>query len=111
MANDWKDRLGMVFSTNPNYDYKTEETEELETLSKSKQRLRVNIERKGRKGKCVTIVTGFVGTSEDLKSLEKVLKTKCGTGGSSKEGEIIIQGELKEKIVSLLTSEGYTFTK
>lgn len=109
--NDWKDRLGVVFSTNANYEYDTDSTEEVETLPKNQQRLRVRIEKNGRGGKTVTIVKGFVGTEEDLKSVAKMLKTRCGVGGSMKDGEVIIQGDLKDKIVGLLKSDGYSDTK
>lgn len=109
--NDWKDRLGVVFSTNPDYGFDTGDQEEEETLPKNQQKLRVQIEKNGRGGKTVTIVRGFVGTEDDLKSVGKFLKTKCGVGGSVKDGEIIIQGDLKEKIVTLLKSDGYTNTK
>lgn len=109
--NDWKDRLNVVFSTNPNFKYETDKTDEIETLDKKQQKLRVSIEKKGRGGKTVTLVKGFVGNEEDLKDLSKILKTKCGVGGSAKDGEIIIQGEFKERIIDLLKSEGYTQTK
>jgi translation initiation factor 1 len=109
--NDWKDRLGVVYSTNSNYNYSTEEEAECETLDKNKQRLRVAIEKAGRGGKVVAIVRGFVGTSDDLKALGKLLKTKCGVGGSVKDGEIIIQGDLKQKIITLLKADGYSDTK
>lgn len=109
--NDWKDRLNVVFSTNPDFKYETDETDEIETLDKKQQKLRVSIEKKGRGGKTVTLVKGFVGNEEDLKDLSKILKTKCGVGGSAKDGEIIIQGEFKERIIDLLKSEGYTQTK
>jgi len=109
--NDWKDRLGVVYSTNTDFNYSTDELEEAETLEKNRQRLRVAIEKNGRGGKVVTIVRGFVGTSDDLKSLGKYLKTKCGVGGSVKDSEIIIQGDLKDKVIALLKSDGYTDTK
>ncbi len=112
--NDWKDRLNVVFSTNPDFKYETDETDEtdeIETLDKKQQKLRVSIEKKGRGGKTVTLVKGFVGNEEDLKDLSKILKTKCGVGGSAKDGEIIIQGEFKERIIDLLKSEGYTQTR
>ena len=95
--NDWKDRLNIVYSTNPNFSYETENKEEESTLAKEKQNLRVFIEKKSRGGKTATIVKGFIGSEEDLKELAKLLKTRCGVGGSAKDGEIIIQGELKEK--------------
>ena len=107
MAKDWKDRLGVVYSTNTDFNYQKSEEEEAETLPAEKQNLRVLIDRKQRKGKAVTLVTGFIGTDEDLKSLGKLLKTKCGVGGSAKGGHIIIQGELCEKVSSLLRAEGY----
>lgn len=110
-GNDWKDRLGVVFSTNPEYDYATDSKDEPETLAKNQQKLRLAIEKNGRGGKVVTIVRGFVGTTDDLKILGKYLKTKCGVGGSVKDGEIIIQGSLQEKIKDLLKAEGYTNTK
>lgn len=109
--NDWKERLNVVYSTNPNYQYETEETTEDETLPKEKQNLRVSIEKKGRGGKTVTIVNGFVGTENDLKEMERLLKNKCGVGGSSKEGQILIQGDLRVKVTELLKKEGYSRTK
>ena len=108
--NDWKDRLGMVYSTNPDFNFDLE-TEEQETLPKNQQKLRVNIEKNGRGGKTVTLVKGFVGTEADMKDLGKLLKTKCGVGGSTKDGEILIQGDFKEKIIAILKSEGYTNSK
>ena len=109
--NDWKDRLNVVYSTNPNYEYENLNEEEDETLEKQQQKLRVSIEKKGRGGKTVTLITGFIGKEDDLKELGKLLKTKCGVGGSAKEGEIIIQGEFKQRIIDLLKAEGYTQTK
>ena len=109
--NEWKDRLGVVFSTNADYQYTTEEEQQQETLPKNEQRLRVSIEKNGRGGKVVTIVKGFVGTSDDIKLLGKYLKTKCGVGGSVKDDEVIIQGNLKEKVIALLKADGYNNTK
>lgn len=109
--NDWKNRLNIVYSTNPDFSYETTEEETNETLPKNQQKLRVSIEKKGRGGKTVTLVKGFVGTEDDLKSLSKSLKTKCGVGGSTKDGEIIIQGDFKQRIIDLLKTEGYTQTK
>jgi len=105
--NDWKSRLGVVFSTNPDFAYDTPQEEEQVTLAPDKQKLRVGIDRRNRGGKQVTLITGFVGTQEDLEALGKSLKTKCGVGGSAKDGEIIIQGDFREKVVTLLQSMGY----
>ena len=105
--NDWKSRLGVVFSTNPDFQYQTEEEPEAETLEPSKQKLVVKIDRKGRAGKQVTLVTGFVGNEEDLKGLGKMLKVKCGVGGSAKDGEIVIQGDFRDRVTELLKSAGY----
>lgn len=110
-SNDWKERLNIVYSTNPEFNYQTNESDKIETIGKNNQKLRVSIEKKGRGGKTVTLVTGFVGTDDDLKELGRLLKTKCGVGGSSKDGEIIIQGEFKQRIIELLKAEGYTQTK
>lgn len=109
--NDWKERLNVVYSTNPDFSYDTGEQEEPETLPKNTQKLRVRIEKNHRGGKTVTIVSGFIGSEADLKELGKLLKTKCGVGGSAKEGELLIQGEFKEKVVEILKKEGYTQTK
>ncbi len=109
--NDWKSRLGMVYSTNPDFEFETDEEEEATTLPPSQQKLRVAIERKNRGGKVVTVVTGFTGTEDDLKALGKLLKTKCGVGGAVKDGEILIQGEWRERLIELLKKEGYTNTK
>lgn len=109
--NDWKDRLNIVYSTNPDFRYEQEGEDEAETLDKNKQPLRVNIEKKGRGGKTVTVIKGFIGTEDALKELGKLLKTKCGTGGSVKEGEILIQGDFKQRLVEILRNEGYTQAK
>lgn len=97
----------MVYSTNPDYNYQYDDEPEAETLPPSQQKLRVAIDRHHRGGKTVTLVTGFVGTDDDLQALGKLLKSKCGVGGSAKDGEIIVQGEFVEKVKQLLVAEGY----
>ena len=109
--NDWKERLNVVYSTNPDYRYESSEDEDVDTLAKNQQKLRVSIEKKNRGGKTVTLIKGFIGSDDDLKELGKMLKTKCGVGGSAKEAEIIIQGEFKQRIIDILKAEGYTQTK
>ena len=110
-SNDWKERLNVVYSTNPDYRYETDDDEDAETIEPAKQNLRVQLDKKNRGGKVVTLVTGFIGTEDELKELGKLLKTKCGVGGSAKDGEIIVQGDFKQKVLELLKKEGYTKTK
>lgn len=105
--NDWKSRLGMVYSTNPDYQFQQEERFEEETLEPKDQKLIVVIDKKGRAGKQMTAVSGFVGKEEDLEALGKTLKTKCGVGGSVKDGVILIQGDQRDKITGILTNMGY----
>ena len=100
-------RSGMVYSTNPDFEYEEEVGEELETLAPSEQLLYVSIDRKQRKGKDVTLVEGFVGTDDDLKDLGKELKSACGVGGSAKDGVILIQGSVRDKVCDLLAKKGY----
>lgn len=109
--NDWKDRLNIVYSTNPDFNYQLDEEEEQETIDPKQQKLRVSIEKKGRGGKTVTVISGFIGLEDDLKELGRMLKTKCGVGGAVKDGEILIQGEFKQRIIDLLKAEGYSQTK
>ena len=104
---DWKDRLNVVYSTNPDFKYEKEENTEEDTLDKAKQLLRISLDKRNRKGKAVTLITGFIGTIADLEELGKFLKVKCGVGGSSKDGEIIVQGDFRNKILELLQKEGY----
>ena len=104
---DWKERLGVVYSTNSDFKFQQEENESTETLPPSKQNLRVTLDRKQRKGKSVTLITGYIGREEDLEVLAKLLKTKCGVGGTAKNGEILIQGDFCQKVMDLLLQNGY----
>lgn len=105
--NDWKKRLGVVYSTNPDYSYAESTSATERTLEPARQRLIVSIDRKGRGGKQVTLVTGFVGTPEELAVLGKSLKVKCGVGGTAKDGEIALQGDLRDKVTALLKDMGF----
>lgn len=105
--NDWKKREGVVYSTNSDFEYSLGQQDEATTLPPRQQDLRVELDKSMRAGKQVTLVTGFVGTAADLESLGKLLKSKCGVGGSVKDGQVIIQGDHRDKLVSILTKEGY----
>ncbi len=105
------DKYGVVYSTNPDYTFEAEEEEIIETLAAEKQPLRVWLDRKNRGGKDATLVKGFIGSDADLEVLGKALKTKCGTGGSVKDGEILIQGDMRDKILALLLQMGYKLSK
>lgn len=106
--NDWKQRLGVVYSTNPDYEYSEKEDSPVTaTPEPSAQRLTVTIDRRNRGGKQVTLVSGFKGTQEDLAALGKTLKVKCGVGGSTKDGEITVQGDFRDKVTALLKEMGY----
>lgn len=107
-SNDWKDRLGVMYSTNPDFKYETDDEEATDTRPKEKQLLRISLDKRNRGGKVVTLITGFSGTEEDLAALGKLLKVKCGVGGSAKDGEIIVQGDLRAKVLDILQKEGYT---
>lgn len=111
MSKKIKNSVNVVYSTNPNFIYQTDEVNEAETISSNLQALYVSIDRKQRAGKEVTLVEGFIGKEDDLKELGKLLKSKCGVGGTIKEGEILIQGNFKDKIFDLLIKEGYSKTK
>ncbi|MGE0560856.1 MAG: translation initiation factor [Flavobacteriales bacterium] len=110
MSKKDKTRVNVVYSTNPNFNFE-EEYEEVETPENHQQQLKIFIDRKQRKGKSVTVISGFTGSNDDMQELAKILKTKCGVGGNAKDGEILIQGELKDKIYDLLIYLGYTKTK
>lgn len=105
--NDWKARLGVVFSTNPDFQYTSEQEPEVESIAPAKQNLRVWLDRNHRGGKTVTLVRGFVGPEAELKELAKELKNRCGVGGSTKDGEIIIQGAHRDKVLQILLDKGY----
>src|SRR5688572_3934342 len=105
--NDWKKRDGVVYSTDSSFEFSYQQNQQAETIPPQQQNLRVLLDKSGRAGKQVTLVSGFIGNSNDLESLGKLLKSKCGVGGSVKEGEILIQGDLRDKIVQILTKEGY----
>jgi translation initiation factor 1 len=111
MAKKQQKIQNVVYSTNPNFAYEFEQSDDLQTLPPQQQRLYVSIDRKQRAGKEVTLVEGFVGAEEDLKDLGKLLKSKCGVGGSVKDQEILIQGNFKQKIFDLLLKEGFSKTK
>ena len=102
---------GIMFSTDPEFAYEVEPQETTETLQNAQQDLRVMLDRKNRGGKTVTLVTGFVGAVEDLEQLTKTLKTKCGVGGAAKDGEVVLQGDFKEKVFQFLQKEGYKIKK
>ena len=108
---DRKKRVGIIYSTNPDYEYSDNSQAVTDTLPKNQQKLRLNMERAGRGGKTVTLVKGFVGSDEAITALCKLLKQKCGVGGSTKDGEIIIQGDHRQRLVEILKKEGYTQTK
>ena len=105
------DQFGFVFSTNPDFQFQQEEEEPLEDLPNSKQPLKIWLDRKQRKGKEVTLITGFEGTEDNLKELGKALKTKCGAGGSVKDGEILLQGDHRDKVLAFLLEQGYSKAK
>lgn len=105
------DKHGFVYSTDPNFRFESEEEAPQHTLPPQQQKLRVKLETKHRGGKTVTLVDGFSGTEEDLEDLGKKLKNYCGTGGSAKDGEIIVQGDQRDKVLQWLQKNGYTQSK
>jgi translation initiation factor 1 len=111
MAKSKKEKVNIVYSTNPDFQFQFDEEEEQETLAKNQQKLYVSIDRKQRGGKEVTLIEGFVGNEDDLKELGKILKSKCGVGGSVKDNEILIQGSFRDKIYDILVKEGYGVKK
>ena len=102
---------GIVYSTNPDFKIETGEEDSIETLLPNQQKLRIKLETKHRAGKAVTVIGGFIGKEEDKEDLVKKMKTFCGTGGSYKDGEMLVQGDQRNKIVQWLLKNGYTQTK
>lgn len=102
---------GIMYSTDPSFVYEDENTTAFEALANNQQDLRVMLDKKNRGGKAVTLVTGFIGTDDELEKLGKMLKTKCGVGGAAKDGEIMIQGDFRDKVFILLQKEGYKVKK
>lgn len=109
--NSLSDLGGIMFSTNPDFEYEDHSIQETETLPNQQQNLRVQLDKKNRGGKAVTLITGFSGKTEDLERLGKMLKTKCGVGGAVKDGEVIIQGDFRDKILQILQNEQYKVKK
>jgi translation initiation factor 1 len=111
MGKNKKNRVNVVYSTNPDFSFDHDEDESEETLEPNEQLLYVSIDRKQRGGKEVTLVEGFIGAEDDLKDLGKFLKSKCGVGGTAKDGDIIVQGKFKDKVAELLEGKGYKVKK
>ena len=109
MKKNKNNRKGMIYSTNPNFEFEYD-NEKMDTLANNQQNLKVCID-KHRAGKIAVILKGFVGNTDDLKALSKILKARCGVGGSTKNGEIIIQGDIRDKVMDILTKEGYNYKR
>ncbi|HIS34916.1 MAG TPA: translation initiation factor [Candidatus Avirikenella pullistercoris] len=105
--NDWKKRLNIVYSTNPDFQYQTEEEPEVESVPPSRQNLRITLDKRNRGGKQVTLIADFKGSEQELKDLCRFLKSKCGVGGAAKDGEILIQGDFRNKVADILKEKGY----
>ncbi len=111
MGKNKNNREGIVYSTNDDFEYAYDEQNEQVTLPPSAQTLQVELDKKARAGKKVSLISNFVGTEDDLKNLGKLLKSKCGVGGTAKEGKILIQGDFRDKIIEVLTKEGFKTKK
>lgn len=111
MSNKNKNKSGIIYSTNPDYEYQDDPIEDQDTLPPQQQKLRVMLDKKNRAGKAVSLITGFVGSDDDLATLGKKLKNLCGSGGSAKDGEILVQGDHRDKILKWLLDNGYSQTK
>lgn len=111
MSKNKKIPVGVVYSTNQEYQYSFDNEEVAETLLPEKQKLKIQLDKKSRAGKQVTLITGFVGSENDLETLSKKLKNLCGCGGSAKDAEILIQGDVREKVLTFLSSQGYKAVK
>ena len=106
-----KNRINVVFSTNPDYQYETEEKVEADSIAPGQQKLRIALDKKNRGGKEVTLITGFIGPETELEDFVKMLKNKCGVGGSVKDSEVLLQGDHRDKVVKILLEKGFTQTK
>ena len=102
-----RERINVVYSTNPDFKYEHKQNEENATPANNQQDLRILLDKKQRAGKAVTLITGFVGSAADLEKLGRMLKAKCGVGGSVKDGEIIIQGDFRHRVLDILQKENY----
>lgn len=111
MSKNKKIPVGVVYSTNQDFEYSFDNEEIAETLPPEKQKLKIQLDKKSRAGKQVTLITGFSGKDDDLEILAKKLKNFCGCGGSSKEGEILIQGDVRDKVLTWLITQGYKAVK
>lgn len=109
--NNWKKRDGVVYSTADDFEYSSADGEEETTLPPSQQNLKIQLDKKSRGGKQVTLITGFIGEESDLKELGKAIKVRCGVGGNVKDGEILIQGDFRTQIIEYLNKEGYKVKK